>query len=120
MGIIKILKNLRNNFVINQVEQAYIPEFEPDKIVRYHMIFSGKVQGVGFRIVVGQLALRLDLTGWVRNLDSGGVEMEIQGMENKINHLIEYMNSITRIKINKIEKEIMPVVVEEEEFSILY
>lgn len=48
-------------------------------MIRYHMLVSGLVQGVGFRYFVWQTALRLDLAGWVKNLDSGDVELEVQG-----------------------------------------
>lgn len=53
-------------------------------MVRYHMLVSGLVQGVGFRYFVWQTALRLDLTGWVKNLDSGEVELEVQGSPHKV------------------------------------
>lgn len=46
---------------------------------RKHIIVSGRVQGVGFRYRVSNLAGICHLTGWVCNLDSGDVEIEIQG-----------------------------------------
>ncbi|MBM3795314.1 MAG: acylphosphatase [Acidobacteria bacterium] len=39
----------------------------------------GRVQGVGFRNFVQREAVRLGLAGWVRNLDSGDVEVHAQG-----------------------------------------
>ena len=48
-------------------------------MVRRHIYFSGRVQGVGFRFQASWAAKRLDLTGWVRNLDDGRVEMEVRG-----------------------------------------
>ncbi|MFT8887524.1 MAG: acylphosphatase [Ethanoligenens sp.] len=51
---------------------------------RYHMLVSGLVQGVGFRYFVWQTALRLGLIGWVKNLDSGEVELEAQGAPHKL------------------------------------
>ena len=47
--------------------------------VRKHIIFSGRVQGVGFRYTACYLARPLGLTGWVKNLWDGDVEMEVQG-----------------------------------------
>ena len=47
--------------------------------VRKHIFFSGQVQGVGFRYRAVHLARPLGLTGWVRNLRDGRVEMEVQG-----------------------------------------
>jgi acylphosphatase len=44
-----------------------------------HLIFHGRVQGVGFRFTTRHIAAGCDLTGWVRNLPNGCVEMIIQG-----------------------------------------
>ncbi|GLC78434.1 acylphosphatase [Lacrimispora brassicae] len=119
MKIKKMFKQIRNNYVIEQVKRADIPEFKPDKIIRYHMVFSGRVQRVGFRLEIELLALRLGLTGWIKNLENGNVEMEIQGMKNKIDFLLEFMNSLKRIKINQMKKDVRTVLNQEEEFKIL-
>ena len=42
-------------------------------------IYSGRVQGVGFRYSVKQIAAGFDVTGWVRNLPDGTVEMLATG-----------------------------------------
>ncbi len=46
---------------------------------RYFIIFKGRVQGVGFRYFAAQAAKGLNMTGHVRNLSNGNVEVEIQG-----------------------------------------
>lgn len=56
--------------------------------VRYYFIFTGRVQGVGFRWIVMNYANRNSLTGWIRNLYNGNVEMEIQGNETAIMNMI--------------------------------
>jgi len=43
-----------------------------------HAIVSGRVQGVGFRYFVGTVADRLGVTGWVRNVANGDVEVWAQ------------------------------------------
>ena len=53
-------------------------------IVRKHIIFHGSVQGVGFRYYSEHKANQLRLTGWVKNLYNGDVEMEVQGSEAAI------------------------------------
>ncbi|MHC1681788.1 MAG: acylphosphatase [Clostridiaceae bacterium] len=53
-------------------------------MVRYYMIISGRVQGVGFRYFVLMAASSLGLTGWVRNCDNGNVEIQVQGDEDKL------------------------------------
>lgn len=52
----------------------------------YH--FYGRVQGVGFRYYAVQKANQLGLTGWVKNLYDGSVEMEVEGQEELIDQLI--------------------------------
>ena len=47
--------------------------------IRKHVYFYGRVQGVGFRWRAVQTAKDLHLTGWVRNMYNGNVEMEVQG-----------------------------------------
>ena len=46
---------------------------------RYYIVFSGRVQGVGFRWFCQTEAAHLGLTGWVRNLDNGDVDCEVEG-----------------------------------------
>ena len=57
--------------------------------IRKHMIFSGEVQGVGFRYTAYMAARELGLTGWVANLSDGRVEMEVQGTQKEILHLVD-------------------------------
>jgi acylphosphatase len=44
-------------------------------IIRQHFLISGTVQGVDFRYYSQQQALKLGITGWVKNLASGQVEI---------------------------------------------
>ena len=46
------------------------------------MYYSGRVQGVGFRATTERLARAV--TGWVRNLDDGRVEMFVQGRSEAV------------------------------------
>ncbi len=54
-----------------------------------HIIYSGTVQGVGFRFTVQRCALSLDLTGWVKNLPNGSVEMLVNGPKENIERLCQ-------------------------------
>ena len=60
--------------------------------VRKHIVFHGRVQGVGFRYTAKYLAQSLGLTGWVSNEWDGTVSMEIQGRETLINKLLVGLN----------------------------
>jgi len=57
------------------------------KAVRLYI--KGLVQGVFFRIFVRDQAQRLNLTGYVRNLDDGRVEVYLEGQANDIQKMIE-------------------------------
>ena len=51
---------------------------------RYYVVVEGQVQGVGFRWTVQNNATQLNITGWVRNMSNGMVEMEIQGNDKDL------------------------------------
>lgn len=46
-----------------------------------HVFFSGRVQGVGFRYSTKQIASGFDVTGWVKNLPDGRVELFAQACD---------------------------------------
>ena len=49
-----------------------------------HVVFRGRVQGVGYRAFVQDQALRLELDGWVRNRRDGAVEAVFAGPEEAV------------------------------------
>ena len=55
---------------------------------RAHVFYGGRVQGVGFRYTAENIAHRLGLTGWVKNLVDGRVELVCEGPKNKIETLL--------------------------------
>ena len=54
-----------------------------------HIFYSGRVQGVGFRFTAHRIASRYDLTGFVRNMTDGRVEMLVQGSEQDVDDCLE-------------------------------
>ena len=46
-----------------------------------HVLYSGRVQGVGFRYSTKRIASGFDVIGWVKNLPDGRVEMMAQAIE---------------------------------------
>jgi acylphosphatase len=50
----------------------------------------GRVQGVGFRYSAADEARRRHLSGWVRNLDSGGVEAVFQGPRLAVEDMVRW------------------------------
>lgn len=62
-------------------------------MVRYRIIFSGLVQGVGFRYFVSRTARHHDLTGFVQNLDDGRVQAEVQGRDEQVADFLKTVRS---------------------------
>ena len=56
---------------------------------RVHLLIDGEVQGVGFRAFIKRKALQKQVTGSIRNLENGKVEVIIQGNKEEINSMIE-------------------------------
>lgn len=79
--------------------------------------FKGRVQGVGFRYNAYRESKLLNLTGWVKNLSDGSVEMEVQGPGEKIEALIQYLSNQMYISIDFMEAERITEI-EEKEFEI--
>ena len=58
-------------------------------MVRAHVLFSGTVQGVGFRYTCRDYAVDLGLKGWVKNLPDGRVELLVEGPKDDVEALIK-------------------------------
>jgi acylphosphatase len=73
---------------------------------RLHAVVTGKVQGVGFRSFVEMRAMALDLTGWVRNLYSGEVEVTAEGPEDTLSFFLSdlergpQMSRVTNVQVD--------------------
>ena len=73
---------------------------------RAHLLISGRVQGVWFRGSTKQQADNLELTGWVRNCESGDVEAIVEGTDAAIDKFLSWcrtgptMARVTGIKID--------------------
>jgi acylphosphatase len=53
-----------------------------------HVFYSGRVQGVGFRYTARQIAQRFAVTGFVRNLSDGRVELLAEGSRSELDQLL--------------------------------
>lgn len=58
-------------------------------MARQTIHFSGHVQGVGFRFIVRQIASAFPVTGYVRNLSDGRVQLVAEGDDSQIDGLIK-------------------------------
>ena len=86
--------------------------------VRKHIYFSGRVQGVGFRYRAAFSARALKLTGWVKNLTDGRVEMEVQGKEYLIWQFLKRLQNEKYIVITHVDITERPVRDDEVQFSV--
>jgi acylphosphatase len=66
--------------------------------------YTGRVQGVGFRATARQIARNFKVSGWVKNLSSGGVELVIAAEEAEIE---AYLKAIRDSHLGqKIDREV--------------
>jgi len=70
-----------------------------------HLFFSGQVQGVGFRFTAENTANNLNITGWVRNLSDGRVEILAEGEEAVLEDYLSRLHRHFRSHIIDINTE---------------
>jgi acylphosphatase len=68
---------------LNRTDQSPISAFSAQ--------VQGRVQGVGFRYSAQREALRLGLTGWVRNTPQGDVELWAEGPREKLASFLQWL-----------------------------
>ena len=51
-------------------------------------LYSGRVQGVGFRFSTKQIATGFDVVGWVKNLVNGKVELQVKGEAEEVDEFL--------------------------------
>lgn len=129
------LENLRDFYDVFIFEHFTPPEMDAGKkaamiaaskgtlpmdIVRRHMYIEGRVQGVGFRYHSTYIAQHVGVTGWVRNLYDGRVEMEAQGTPEQINEMIRQLGNQRYITISNIDSSEIPADPRSVDFRVKY
>src|SRR5437762_7221471 len=85
-------------------------------MISLQVFYEGYVQGVGFRWSVRHIAKGFDLTGWVRNLADGRVELQINGKDEEVRAFLdavaqsELRAHIRKQTENKLENPASPAV----------
>ncbi len=59
----------------------------------YTVTFLGPVQGVGFRYTVRALANRFDVTGYVKNMTDGSVELVVEAKKSEFESFLQAINN---------------------------
>ena len=90
------------------------------KIQRVHVIYTGSVQGVGFRFTAEGIASSLGLTGFVKNLPDGGVELLAEGEKELLAGLIDGIKSKLRGYIRDADVRWLPATGEFSSFEIRF
>jgi acylphosphatase len=57
--------------------------------VRKHVIYRGRVQGVGFRYTAQTIAKEVGVAGYVRNLPDRTVELVVEGTPEKVEAVLQ-------------------------------
>jgi acylphosphatase len=69
--------------------QVFAEKIAAMKRQQVHVFYSGRVQGVGFRYTVKVTATGFDVTGTVKNLDDGRVELFAEGEKNELDAFLD-------------------------------
>jgi acylphosphatase len=89
-------------------------------MIAKRFLFEGHVQGVGFRATTKHVAKGYDVTGWVRNLADGRVEVRAQASDEQ--EVMEFLKGILESVLNGHIKnhtvEDLPVVPGEKSFLV--
>lgn len=86
---------------------------------RLQLLISGEVQGVGFRASAYQYAMRLGVTGWVRNLADGRVEIVAEGEQQQLALFTEWSrNGPSYAKVSDVIVEYLIATNDFKEFTI--
>ncbi len=101
-GYLNDLKRTRINEF--KVEQALTFEDIEKNFLEFYAKVYGRVQGVGYRYFVKEKAQSLDISGYVKNLEDGTVEVLAQGREENLQKLIEELKKGPYLaKVEKID-----------------
>ena len=78
--------------------------------IRKRFVFHGSVQGVGIRYKACYSAKNRGVSGWVRNLADGSVEMEAEGYPADIEAVVRALEEHSWGNVESVDEEIIPLV----------
>ena len=86
---------------------------------RYYIVYEGMVQGVGFRWQLMNIAKRYKLSGYVRNLDNGNVEAEVQGADVDL-FLKDSLKNDSFARVDNYSLRLLPLKEKENGFTVRF
>lgn len=84
-----------------------------------HILVSGRVQGVAFRYYARNIASQLGVSGWIKNLPDGKVELLVEGSKNSVEEMVEWCKRGSRMaEVEDIEVDWLPYSGKYNEFQL--
>jgi len=91
------------------------------ELVRVHVFIDGRVQGVAYRYFAEKYANRLGLSGWVRNLADGRVEVLAEGPAGAVDSFLDQLREGPRLaRVERFDVRREPATGEFSEFRIAF
>jgi len=84
------------------------------------VLYSGRVQGVGFRYTARRIAQQHAVAGFVRNLDDGRVELVAEGAASEIDELLAEIAEAMTDYIRDVQTETMPATGKYKSFDVAF
>ena len=88
--------------------------------MRKKAVFKGYVQGVGFRYTALMISRQFHVTGYVKNLPDGSVELVAEGDGNEVDEFISSVKGRKGMNICSVSEQPQPATGEFPDFSIRY
>ena len=86
---------------------------------RLHLVISGRVQGVCFRMYAQEEAESVGVTGWIRNCPDGSVEVVVEGEEQEIGEFLAWCrHGPPHARVMGVREESLPATGEFASFDI--
>ena len=95
------------SLVLASVSEGAAPAQKPppEKSIGRMIYYSGQVQDVGFRATVEKMARAYPVTGWVKNLSDGRVQLVVEGPEGAVTKFLTAVRTHWKRYIDKEQAE---------------
>lgn len=85
-----------------------------------HLYYSGRVQGIGFRYTLQDIANYQNVWGWVKNLDDARVEVVAEAEEEALNNFLQQVNQHFSQNIKEVNIAWLPAGGEFRDFRVVF
>jgi acylphosphatase len=84
------------------------PMSDDDPNVCFQVLYTGRVQGVGFRWTTAEIATRFAVEGYVKNLSNGSVELVAQGKKSVVREFLDAVLARFRSHVRDLQENSAP------------